>query len=373
MTTSADSDVTVVLCGDVMLGRGIDQVLAHPGKPELRESSMHDARGYVELAEAANGTVPYPVEDTWPWGDSLPELHPPQEAAVVMNVETSITQCDDFAPGKSVHYRMNPQNIGCLLAAQPDLCVLANNHILDFGPRGLVDTLAALHRAGLTTAGAGRTRGEACAPAEVPLTGGGRLVVFAFGHESSGVPRAWAAKADSPGVAQLPDVSDATTEQVGALVGAAKAGRAVVVVSLHWGSNWGYDLPREQVRFAHRLVDAGADIVHGHSSHHPRPAEVYNGRLILYGCGDLVNDYEGISGYDEYRDDLRLVYRASLDRHTGSLTELELLPYQARRFRLWRAGRPDVEWLAESLERASHGLGVRYVRTTDDRLRLEWR
>ncbi|MCA1782445.1 MAG: CapA family protein [Intrasporangiaceae bacterium] len=315
--TSADSDLTVILGGDVMLGRGIDQMLGHPGEPELHEAYLYDARGYLEIAEAANGTIPYPVQDTWPWGEALVELHRLREAAVVMNLETTVTQRDDFAPGKPVHYRMNPENLGCLLAVHPDVCVLANNHILDFGRLGLVDSLTALHGAGLKTVGAGRTREQARAPAEVPLTGGGRLVVFAFGHESSGVARAWAATNDSPGVAQLPDLTDATAEQVGASVAAAKADGAVVIVSLHWGSNWGYAVPEERVHFAHRLVDAGTDIVHGHSSHHPRPIEVYGERLILYGCGDLINDYEGIRGYGEYRQDLRLLYRASLERHTG--------------------------------------------------------
>lgn len=371
MTTSTDPDLTVALCGDVMLGRGIDQVLTHPGKHELRESSLHDARGYVELAEAANGPIPHPVADTWPWGDALVDLQRPRGAVVVMNLETTLTQHDDFAPGKAVHYRMNPANLGCLLAAHPDVCVLANNHVLDFGPRGLVDTLTVLHQAGLVTAGAGRTREQAQAPAEVP-TDGSRLVVFAFGHRSSGVPRAWAATDDAPGVARLPDLSDATARQVGASVAGAKAGGAVVVVSLHWGSNWGYDVPEEQTRFAHALVDAGADIVHGHSSHHPRPVEVYRERLILHGCGDLVNDYEGIHGYDAYRADLRLMYRVTVQRQTGRLTGLALLPYQARRLALRRAGRTDVEWLATALERASHRFGVRYVRTRGDELRLGW-
>lgn len=370
---TSEPDLTVILCGDVMLGRGIDQVLAHAGKPEIHEACLHDARGYVDLAEAANGTIRSPVQDTWPWGDALVELHRPRDAVVVLNLETTVTQRDDFAPGKRLHYRMDPDNIGCLLAADPDVCVLANNHMLDFGKGGLVDTLSALHEAGLRTAGAGLTRQQAEAPAVVPLTGGGLLVVLAFGHGSSGVTRASAATRDSPGVAWLADLGDATAEHLGASIAAAKADGAVVVVSLHWGSNWGYAVPREQTRLAHRLVEAGADIVHGHSSHHARPVEIYHGRPILYGCGDLINDYEGIGGYDEYRGELRLLYRAKMDRPTGRLADLELLPYQAHRFSLRRAGRSDVDWLAESLGRASHELGVRYVRTVDDRLRVDWR
>ena len=87
----------------------------------------------------------------------------------------------------------------------------------------------------------------------------------------------------------------------------------VVVVSVHWGSNWGYDVPDAHVEFAHRLVDGGVDVVFGHSSHHPRPVEIYRGHPILYGCGDLINDYEGIGGHERFRDDLRLLYLVTLD------------------------------------------------------------
>jgi poly-gamma-glutamate synthesis protein (capsule biosynthesis protein) len=91
----------------------------------------------------------------------------------------------------------------------------------------------------------------------------------------------------------------------------------VVLRSIHWGSNWGYDVTDDQVRFAHRLVDGGVDLVHGHSSHHPRPIEVHRGKLVLYGCGDLINDYDGISGHEEFRPDLRLLYFAALEPPPG--------------------------------------------------------
>ena len=98
----------------------------------------------------------------------------------------------------------------------------------------------------------------------------------------------------------------------------------VVVASIHWGSNWGYDVPATHTDFAHRLIDAGVDVVHGHSSHHPRPIEVYQGKLILYGCGDLIDDYEGIGGYQKYRDDLRLLYFATVSPGTGRMAACEV-------------------------------------------------
>jgi len=144
---------------------------------------------------------------------------------------------------------------------------------------------------------------------------------------------------------------------------------AIVVLSVHWGSNWGYGVPREQVHFAHRMVDAGVDVVHGHSSHHPRPIEVYAGRLVLYGCGDFVNDYEGIGGHERYRSDLRLLYRVSLTPD-GALAAAEIVPLRTRRLRLERATSADAEWLATVLDGKSRRYGVRLQRTSGDRITL---
>lgn len=360
-----DAAARIALCGDVMLGRGIDQVLAHPGDPTLAERHVRDARRYVRLAEAVGGPIPAPVPDGWPWGDALADLR--ESSVRVMNLETSVTRSSEFAPGKGIHYRMSPGNLGCLLLAAPDVCVLANNHVLDFGLAGLDETLRTLVEARLVVAGAGRDLTGATEPARVRAPDGTPVVVMAFGHASSGVPDHWAATGRRPGVATLPDLSRRTAAEVAARIGPEKRSGAIVVVSVHWGSNWGYAVPREQVRFAHRLVDAGADLVHGHSSHHPRPLEVHAGRLILYGCGDFVNDYEGIGGYEEYRDDLRLLYQVTL-RPDGALQKVRLSPYRSRRLRLERAGPGEVDWLQRTLDRVSRPFGARVRRTDSDLL-----
>jgi poly-gamma-glutamate capsule biosynthesis protein CapA/YwtB (metallophosphatase superfamily) len=67
----ADGAVTLFLCGDVMLGRGVDQILPHPGHPRLRERAVRDAGVYVNLAAEVNGGFSRPVDWTWPWGDAL--------------------------------------------------------------------------------------------------------------------------------------------------------------------------------------------------------------------------------------------------------------------------------------------------------------
>jgi poly-gamma-glutamate synthesis protein (capsule biosynthesis protein) len=146
-----------------------------------------------------------------------------------------------------------------------------------------------------------------------------------------------------------------------------------VVVSIHWGGNWGHEIPAAQRDFARRLIDAGAaDVVHGHSSHHAKAIEVHGRRAILYGCGDFVNDYEGISGYEELRGDLALAYFVTLEASTGALTRLEMTPYRSRRFRLERASSGDAAWLRARLDAESRRLGSRIELGREATLSLAW-
>jgi poly-gamma-glutamate synthesis protein (capsule biosynthesis protein) len=364
----AGGPVLLFACGDVMTGRGVDQILPHPGDPELREDYADDAQAYVRLAERVNGPIPRPVSFAWPWGDALPVLDSMAPDVRLINLETAVTGRADFAPGKAVHYRMSPGNLPCVAAARPDVCALANNHVMDFGRAGLEETLAALDRAGLAAAGAGRDAVAAWQAAAVPLPGGGRALIFSCGTASSGIPPGWAAATAQPGVSFLPSLSGEIADALIARAGAARQDGDLVIVSIHWGTNWGYGVPADQVRFAHRLIDGGISLVHGHSSHHPRPAEVYQGRLILYGCGDCIDDYEGISGYKEFRDELRLLYFASLTPGTGTLQALRMVPMRARKMRLRHASAADSKWLAATLTRASREFGSRIVHQPDGTL-----
>jgi poly-gamma-glutamate capsule biosynthesis protein CapA/YwtB (metallophosphatase superfamily) len=354
--------VRVFACGDVMPGRGLDQVLPHPCDPELREPAIRDAMAYVRLAERANGPIPRPVSFGWPWGDALPVLEDVAPDVRLINLETSVTRGADFAPGKSVHYRMSPQNLPCVAAARPDACALANNHVLDFGRAGLEDTLSALGRGGLKSAGAGRDAAGAGQPAVVPVAGGGRALVYSCGTATSGIPLGWAATGTRPGVNFLPGLSDAAADTLISRASAARRPGDVVIVSIHWGTNWGYDVDGDQVRFARRLIDGGIDLIHGHSSHHPRPVEIYRGKLVMYGCGDCIDDYEGITGYERFRPDLRLLYFATLAPGTGTLESLQMVPMQARQMRLRYASTADSQWLAGMLNRISVRFGTRAER-----------
>ncbi len=351
--------VTLFLCGDVMTGRGVDQVLPHPNTPELHESYARDARDYVDFAEQTNGPIPRPVDPSYIWGDALAALDRAEPDARIINLETSITCSETYWRGKGIHYRMHPANIACVTAARIDVCTLANNHVLDYGYAGLAETIRVLRAARIRAPGAGRNDSEAQQPAIVDLGSDGRVVVFSIGSTTSGIPPDWAASAERAGVDLLPDLSDATAERLLERVARVKRRGDLVIASIHWGTNWGYEVPSSQIHFAHRLLDGGVAIVHGHSSHHPRPLEVYNGKLVLYGCGDFLTDYEGIGGYEEFRGDLALMYFPMVDVESGVLIALQMTPIRVRRMQATRASRADAEWLCDALSRASSEFGER--------------
>ena len=290
-----------------MLGRGIDQILPQPGDPKIYEHYVDLALGYVRLAERRYGPIQAPCSFDYVWGDALADLDSVEPLARIVNLETSVTTSMRPEP-KGINYKMNPDNVICLKMAAVDCCVLANNHVLDWGVEGLLETLSTLEREGIAVAGAGTDAAQAEIPAIIDLPNESRVLVFALGI-TSGIPREWAAASSRPGVNLLPDLSPATASEVARRIVALRRPGDIVVASIHWGTNWGYRVDEEQRAFAHALIDAGAcDLLHGHSSHHPRGLEIYRGRLILYGCGDFITDYEGIEGYEQFRGDLALAY-----------------------------------------------------------------
>ena len=121
--------IRLFLCGDVMIGRGVDQILPHPNDPTLQEPYIKDARCYVKLAEIVNGEIPRPVESDYIWGDALAELDRAGVDLRIINLETSITCSENCWRSKEIHYHMHPRNIDCISVARIDCCCLANNHI----------------------------------------------------------------------------------------------------------------------------------------------------------------------------------------------------------------------------------------------------
>jgi poly-gamma-glutamate capsule biosynthesis protein CapA/YwtB (metallophosphatase superfamily) len=362
----------IFLCGDVMTGRGIDQALSDPVNPVLYESYIRDARDYVDLAEKANGPIPRPVSFDYIWGDALPELERARVDLRIVNLETAITSSEMQWPNKPIHYRMHPQNVGCLSAARISACALANNHVLDWGYEGLLETLRTLDAAGIAHAGAGNDAQEAALPAVLDVAGKVRVLLFSFGSTTSGIPREWSATNIRPGVNLLEDLSDTTAARIAGSMRQFQESGDLLVASIHWGSNWGHAIPPEQIAFAHRLVEEGVAVVHGHSSHHVKAIEVFKDRLILYGCGDLVTDYEGISGHETLRADLGVLYLVELDPPSGRLISAELVPMQMRRFRLEHISRADARQLCDLLDARGRPSGTQVRLGEDNGMILDW-
>jgi poly-gamma-glutamate synthesis protein (capsule biosynthesis protein) len=357
-----------------MTGRGIDQILPHPSNPRLYEPYVKSAVRYVDIAEKVNGPISKPVDFAYIWGDALQELERAQPDVRIINLETAVTVSDDYWKGKGINYRMHPDNIACIQTAEIDCCVLANNHVLDWGYRGLEETLSTLDRVNIKSAGAGRNAAAAATPAVIDVKGKSRVLVFALGSETSGIPRAWAASENKAGVHLLKDFSDNTVRNIAASIQQVKRTHDIVVASIHWGRNWGYHIPREQTRFAHQLIDdAAVDVIHGHSSHHPKGIEVYKQRPIIYGCGDFINDYEGIGGYAEFKSELGLMYFVTMNADNGELVDFHMTPTRIKRFTVRRAIGADAQWLSDVLNREGGRLGTGTQLGVDNTLTLTWK
>lgn len=340
----------IFLCGDVMTGRGIDQILSHPSEPHLYESYVKDARDYVWLAEKRNGKIPRGIQGDYLWGDGLNELNNRQPNLRIINLETSITSSNTPWLHKGINYRMHPKNIDAITAAKIDVCVLANNHVLDWGLPGFLETMAALNKAQIHYAGAGERIQHAQAPAVLSAFDfPGRILIFSMGLSSSGIPHEWSASSEHPGIWLLDNLSARTILHIKKTIEYYRQSNDLCIVSIHWGGNWGYDIPMQHQQFAHALIDeAGVHAIHGHSSHHPIAIEIHNHCPIFYGCGDLINDYEGISGWEQFKDELSLMYFLTFDKYLR-LDRLELVPFARKNFKLHYANATDCQWMTRTL------------------------
>lgn len=335
-----------------MSGRGIDQILPHPAPSRIYEPVVTDARDYVVLAERLSGSINFPVSFEYIWGEALGEIQKAKPQLKIVNLETAITKSENYSP-KGINYRMNPKNIEIFKVLGVDACVLANNHILDWGKAGLIETINVLKSNDIALVGAGKNLRQAKSPAIFNFAKG-RIIIFAYAHPSSGVPHNWQAKESCPGVNLLADLADKEFSDIKTEIASVKQKKDFLIFSIHWGSNWGYAIDQTFIDFAHRLIDfAGVDMIFGHSAHHFRGFEIYKDKLILYGAGDFINDYEGISGYEEFRGDITLMYFPEVDLKTKNLAALTLVPMRIKKFRLTVPQHQDIDWSLDVLRRES--------------------
>ena len=373
--------VTLFLCGDVMTGRGIDQILPHPAEPHLYEPYMRSALGYVELAEQASGPIERPVDFAYIWGDALAELERVRPDARIVNLETAVTRSRGRLAGQGHQLSDAP---GATCAASPrrgiDCCVLANNHVLDWGERGpRGDARIRCSGAGIRPPARAATRPRRARPRSSSCPAGGRVLVFAFAHGRAPACRPNGRRArDRAGVNFLRrPVGGSPCERIAA-AGRARRKRAGRHRRRRRSTGAATGAMKSRPRNARSRTASSTGrrrtsctairrIIREGDRGLPRTGS------ILYGCGDFLNDYEGIGGYESFRRDLCAhvlpdVRCSDRKRSRGSRSTAT----QIRHFRANRARGEDARWLAELLSREGRTFGTRVELQPHGTLALRW-
>ncbi|KAJ9300629.1 hypothetical protein DTO271G3_1793 [Paecilomyces variotii] len=402
--------------GDVMLGRLVDQLFPqHVDNPsESRLVASFVARN-PHLRNYTRAS---------PWGSALPLFHAAD--LNIINLETAITVHNVLWPHKAFNYRMHPANVAALNEARVDYASLANNHTLDFSTEGLIETVWTLRKARIAFAGAGETTDEAFRPAVLCLprrefkysasnreqdgtSAQGATSSHEDHHDSKDSnnnkdrnktecpdtshtihiysaadhPRDWA----SVPTFHFIDYTTKTFKSLKKLLTSSSSSSSddgdkpsLKIFSVHWGPNYAWKPDESTIRsLAHFLIDeCDVDIVHGHSSHHVQGVEEYKKKLIIYGCGDFVDDY---ALNKEFRNDLGAVWRvvvrecdgssasSSSSRHNQDgkkrkgleLLRLEIFPTRCDMFQAMLLDKDDRDhvWVREKIRRLSADLGTK--------------
>jgi poly-gamma-glutamate synthesis protein (capsule biosynthesis protein) len=206
----------------------------------------------------------------------------------VVNLECPFTARGEKVP-KNFNFRADPMLVAALESAGVDVVSLANNHLMDYGEVGLIDTLSTLDTAKIAHFGAGRTLAAAREPAIVTVKGTRfAFLGYFFLGDRNIEPEQVIATAQTPGVAGHHSDLATIKEWVQADVKAARARADVVIPFFHWGREGNSQPEPYQVELAHAAVDAGASAVLGSHPHVLQGLETYRGAPIAYSLGNFV-------------------------------------------------------------------------------------
>ena len=313
--------------GDVMLARGVSEELAH-------------------------------LEPDEPWGDTLTVLR--RADLRLANLECCVSERGrPFEPPRVFSFRAAPRAFDVLRAGGIDVVTLANNHVLDYGPEALLDTLDGLDAAGIAHVGAGRTRAEASAPAVLTAPDGTRLGVVGF---TDNFPEYGAADT-RPGTFHLDVVPSAAQRVERSMAHARELGADFVVVTAHWGPNM-RERPTAAFReFAQAVIEAGADAWFGHSAHIFQGVEFHQGRPIIYDAGDFIDDY---AVDPRLRNDRSLIWMLDLGEDG---VRLAAYPVQLSYARVDLAEGEAFDWIVRRLRELSAEFGTS-VRASGGRVEI---
>jgi poly-gamma-glutamate capsule biosynthesis protein CapA/YwtB (metallophosphatase superfamily) len=280
---AAETRLTIAAVGDIMLG--------HRAGPWVRRKGP-----------------------AYPFARVLPVLREAQ--IVVGNLEAPISTRGTAAESKKFTLRAGPEAADALVAAGIGVVALANNHILDFGPPALQDTLAALEEHGILWSGAGMDLAAARAPAMLKV--GERTLAFL--SYSLTFPVEFYASPGHPGTA--PGYKDFVRHDIEA----ARSRADLVVVSFHWGAELMPAAKDYQQKLARKAIDWGADLVLGHHPHVLQELERYRGKLIAYSLGNFV------FGSESERTNTSIILLCTFEGKT--LVRAEAVPLDVNNYRV---------------------------------------
>lgn len=271
--------VSLGLTGDVMLGRLVNQSIT--------------TNGYAH-----------------PWGNILPLLK--KNDFNIINLETTITKSEKRV-FKVFNFKLDPNNIQTLFEANISLVNLANNHILDFNEEGLIETLQVLDNKKIKHVGAGQDITQA-RRLEILEKNGIKIGVIGYTDNEPD----WAATSEKAGINY---VRVGQLEKIEHDIKSIRTQVDVLIISIHWGPNKVEHPETALVDFAHKIIDCGADLIHGHSAHIFQGIEIYNGKAIIYGAGDFIDDY---MIYPTQHNDHSFLFKAKITK--DGIQQLELIP-----------------------------------------------
>lgn len=198
----------------------------------------------------------------------------------VLNLETPVTTGGEPAEDKTYVFKSPPKAIEPMVQAGVDAVNLANNHVLDQGVPGLLDTMKALRQQNVMYVGAGKNSKEAYAPVYLERRG---IKIALFGFSRVVPEPGWVAGANKPGVASVYAPEAALNA-----IKAARKNSDLVFVIAHWGKERTTKLEKHQQELAHAFIDAGADLVIGGHPHVMQGLEQYKGKWIAYSTGNFI-------------------------------------------------------------------------------------
>jgi poly-gamma-glutamate synthesis protein (capsule biosynthesis protein) len=304
--------------------------------------------GDVMLGRLTNETI-LERGPRYPWGTMLEKLQALD--GLIINLETTITRQTHAVP-KVFNFKADPRTIAALQEARVTVANLANNHSLDFDIEGLAETLAILHTAQIQTIGAGMTLEAAQQPAIIEKNGVKIGVIGCTDNEPS-----WAASQNKPGTFfvdnnNLPILLD----QIAKI----RPHVDILIISYHWGPNWDDNPSLAIQERAHVIIDAGVDIIHGHSNHIVQGIEHHQHGIIIYGAGDFVDDY----AVDPLkRNDYGALYTVAI--RNKKVESLTVIPTQITNMQVNKADPSATDAVLQRIAAQSEKLSTTLTRLPD--------